>query len=282
MSERYVVADCLDKYVRAIQEGRVTHSAHIDRKGERDKTHFHMSDTLKCHRKRILKLIGADQAPVQDISLRRFLLGDIVEGIARSAITYSFSSEDGYKGFSAEWQGTLNAFDGRVLGHYDVIITFPDGYRLLIDIKSCHSKKIEYVLAGEKDEGYFGQLAAYAIGEQEAGRKVDGAMVVYIDKDTMRTHPEWVQLEEYIVRVRDDYFKLIKEHEFYLKTKIVPAELKLLRESERYPSRRKFKFGSDGNTLIPQWTCDPRYCQLSHHCKKITAWWDANRPEEDN
>lgn len=276
--DRFCLPDMLNHYVRAIQKGIVVHNEGIPRKRERDETCFHCSETLKCHRMRIFRRIGATQSDKSDISLRRFLLGDVVESIVRQAVVFSIAQVPEYRGFKAEFQEGIELPLWETRGSMDLTLIFPDKTVNTWDIKSCHGDKIDYVKMGEKDLHYHGQVTSYRMGRELKGEPVGPTAICYLDKDTMATHADWTE-PRFEQRVAEDYGKLMSEWERYKKTKEVPPELPYLPERERFQRRKRYTT-ENGMGMFPQWTCDPKYCDFAHHCPKVMAWWNGQLPRK--
>jgi hypothetical protein len=281
-NDLYPIPAMLDQYVRALKAGEATFNYAVDRVGQpgRDNRCFQGSDTLRCHRMRILKVIGAVPTPPEDLSLRRFLLGDTVEAILVQAVLWACSVLPEYQGIQPTTQGTVEFPEWSTdpehpaRGHYDLFLRFPSGQSVVYDVKSCHSDKIDWVKKGERDPHYLGQVSFYRMGLQKThGRLPDRAGIIYVDKDTMATHLEWAE-DSWMDAVAHDYATLVDEYRHYLSTKEVPPELDFVTERERYPSRKRYEtLGGEGK--MPQWTCNPKWCGFAVHCPTVMTYWRA-------
>lgn len=270
----YFIPEMLNQYVTAVQEGRAVFSFTKEARGARDEACFHCSDTLKDRRLRIFKRIGAPREPMSVISLRRFLLGDMVEAITREAVIWGLANMPDFKDWKATFQGHVEFPEWETRGSYDILLEGPPG-SVIMDIKSCHSGKIDYIKRGEHDLGYLGQLTSYKMGLARQGKTISEGIVVYIDKDTMATHPDPLPrgFEDVVM---SDYAALMDDWKRYKDTKVVPAEVPF-RVAKR---SGVVKAGQE----YPEWTCDPRYCEFWKNCPTVKAFWEAHsgRPTRKN
>ena len=285
MSQYYVIPDVLDRYVRAVAKGKVTHHDALPWKGERQEDTFHASDTLGCHRTRLLKRIKAPKTENDPVSMRRFILGDMVESIVQQALVYCIDHEEPYRGFKCEYHRHVSVPEWELTGTLDFLMTFPDGTVVLIDTKSCLQMKIDYVKKGEKDRKHYGQLSVYGMALAAEKQKVDIKMVVYIEKGTMATHPDVVP-EGFEATVSEDYGILMKEWANYKKTRIMAPEMAFVpgKQGIRRDKSVYWKNDPNGGEMMPNvftadpntgviGCCDPRYCQFLQHCGKVKGWW---------
>ncbi|HXD10569.1 MAG TPA: hypothetical protein VN653_10945 [Anaerolineales bacterium] len=286
MSDFFPLPNMLDQYVRAVSRGEATHSHSLQHKGTRSESLFHFSDTLKCHRARILKRIGAPKTENNAISMRRFILGDAVESIVEQAISWCIANAPEYKDFKCEYHRHVSLPEYDVDGTLDFLLTFPDKSVSLWDTKSCLQMKIDYVKKGEKDRVHYGQLTGYRMALAREGQRVDRADVVYVEKGTMVTHPDRVP-DGFEATVAEDYGRLVNAWKHYQKTRIVPPEMPFVpgQQKKRRDGSLYWKNGGDGGTTMPNvfttdpengtvGSCDPRYCQLYQNCKKVKHWWE--------
>lgn len=91
---------------------------------------------------------------------------------------------------------------------------------ILIDIKSCNSKKFDY-LEGTPDESYAMQLSAYYFSLKDKYNLSPIIRLFYIDKDTLRKHEIGFNAENY----KDKVDKKIDNIEIARKSSELPLEL---------------------------------------------------------
>ena len=281
--ERYCIPDILNHWVRAVNNGETSFNCNIDRMVKRDHSHFHMSETFKCHRYRIMQRAGAVHAAKDDLSLRRFVLGDTVERMVFAATDYVKANIASYADYKFHYQIPVRLVQFDLVGHLDLLIEFPDGSVDLWDVKSCLQSKIDYVKRGEKDETYEGQVSAYRMGMAlpdpdrtafPGGVKIANAGICYIEKGVLMTHPEIVSpgVQD---KVLDDYNRLMLEWSRYQKDRIIPAEVPLERKAEhnRMKDGKRIKQPAG---MYPNWACDKRYCSLIANCPAKLEWWASH------
>ncbi len=269
MADRYVIPGMVDSFLKAYQKGDFRPEFKMPLKGYRDHSLFHASEAFKCHRRRIFSRIGLEQGELSGTSMRNFFMGDATEEMICLGIKWACENDPTYKGIKPIFQYKVTVAEWQVKGTADLLLVFPDGITDVIDIKSCKPGKIDYVKAGESDQGYHGQATTYAKGARDDGHKIGNVYITYVDKGNWNTHPDWVHPAEVMPKLREDYAKLIQEWNEFQKTKVVPRELPLLNESIRFPKRKRY-VTPGGQGLFPQWECG--YCGHVGQCKTITKW----------
>ena len=262
------IKDSFNAYVRAVMSGTATHTQTIERTPRQSMDKFHCSSCGKCPRAIVLQRAGVETLKDLDLSLRNFANGITVENWVRDGIKHALNTKG--CAFQGKFNQRVQSKDGEVVGEYDVILQ--DTRRHLYDIKSCHEDKLDWGF----DETYRKQLGSYAMCEEDAGRVVDTGGIAYCTKSTWRVVMDYFDLGSYTKQARE-FWDVMRGHwDKFENGGDLPPEIPMKLERSMYPKRRNFKT-SGGNGMMPEWTCNPRWCRVAQHCPDIWAYW-SSRP----
>jgi len=248
---------------------------------------FHYSGGV-CLRKDVLKKERAPETPMPGLSLRRFSVGNLIEALMDKAVEwkgisvakqakvwrdYAFRAGKGakedYTGRNWNQEPRLDLSECLVVGRIDHIVRW-QGKLYLLDWKTVHSKKFDY-LDYWQDASYCVQLAGYfATFQDMTGVKLDGARLVFLDKDVLRLKQICIDPEFWVPKAWERWRAQRASWEKRRETRELPAELEFKKDK-------------------PQWACDPRYCGFSlskwpsgsNVCPLASAYW-TNAANSDN
>jgi hypothetical protein len=135
-----------------------------------------MSGLGSCIRKLMMQERKYEAIPFDGRQLRVFAMGFMIEKFVLDKLEakgYIFKRQE-----STEYRG--------IKGTSDAIIIDSDNKKTLIDTKSVHSMKFNYLDKGETDPNYAMQLWGYQLGLQEKYDLSPLPSLVYISKDDWR------------------------------------------------------------------------------------------------
>lgn len=116
-------------------------------------------------------------------------------------------------------------------GTLDYIVTDDDGSQIIVDCKSVHSRKFNYLDIGEVDTGYALQQTCYYLGAKASGKfpKLSTkALLFYVEKECLLTKTIEINVDEWKPRLD----KIIDDIELARKREDIPPELDPMAKGE--------------------------------------------------
>lgn len=182
---------------------------------EHDKGWWYPSQMSFCDRSAILKHAGIEEVEFDDISLRRFWLGNVIHEAIQGMNPYKVVGHE------------LRVRDEeyKVSGRLDTLSVTPDDILEVQEYKSINSRSFSYSDLPKPE--HILQLAVYLTFKAEGqDRLPDRGRLIYISKDDLR-------IEEYILvltpeleeQVKSKLLRLEELYQEYTKTGALPAPL---------------------------------------------------------
>jgi len=261
---------CISAWVGSFEDDDREHSFHVSGGG--------------CLRKDILTKEKAPQTPMQGTSARRFAVGHIVEALLDKAMEWKGISRGKQIRLWSDWalrpgrghrwvigdepgQRKMDLSDCLVVGMLDHIVEW-QGRRFIVDWKTCHEGA--FFWADRKiNESYATQIAGYwDLYERQYGEQIDGARLVYVEKNTLRLKQVGISRDPWVGKARE-------------RQKAQRNAWEARRDIGALPPELPFK-GENGSSK-PEWLCDPRYCGFclskfpdgKYVCPAAAAFWEA-------
>jgi CRISPR/Cas system-associated exonuclease Cas4 (RecB family) len=167
------------------------------RKDQNHKTsdYWYASELGTCQRKSTYRRKGIEPTEkLDDRTLRVFGAGDIFHDWIQKLIEQ--------EGFLVKKEGEFFNAEHNLKGRYDLLAE-KDGYRILYDIKTVHSRMFHWLekSGGQAKDHHCCQLTAY---KMFSGEKIDEARMLYLSKDDLCVSEIPVITEKYEQKVIDE------------------------------------------------------------------------------
>jgi len=201
-------------------------------KEPRETDYFRVSGMGQCFRKRLYERTNAESMPLDDRTLRVFMVGNLYHKYLQSVC------KDAGVLVESELEVKDDIFN--IKGHIDAIVKIGDEH-VLYDFKTVNSRKFTYIKK-EGDPHYVKQLLTY-LWLAPKKYNIKEARLLYISKDDMRMYEQMYTLD-------DNYIESIKKE---------------MEELNRYLKDEPEEID---NSPMQDWECN--YCQYSQCIKNKT------------